>query len=468
MSASAALAAALLGAASAPAGPPPVLAALRLASPLAALGLVLALLVLAVGRKAPRAAPQASATLALWRKAARSVAGESAPRRRAPPAWRALLAAAIALASLALARPEARRAAPERELLVLLDTSPSMHLPLDPAVPAGTTRLESALARTRALLDALAAAEATPLRVRWQRVPPPDASAAGAHEARGVEPPAAWLAADASGAEPAWEAWDREGVLWVADRAPQPLAAGLVASGGPAVPGPVGSADGERIAWDGRDLRADGSAAPEQVLVSGALPPALEAVLAAWCDARGLRLSRLAPEAGDAPVVLRVEGPPVDAQAQEGARAVERDGWRARARLAAAGAPGTGSAWWSSGAAPRAALVRVERGRLGHAFLALELEPAPDEAPEAFALSWAAAFDQARGAAPGVVPLAERLAAGEPRLVEPTPVRAEAATGDGTWSAASAAAAALCALGALLALRRRERRPPRALLVASP
>src|SRR6185503_12239169 len=249
------------------------------------------------------------------------------------------------------------------------------------------------------------------------------------------------------------------GVLWISDREPAVTRAhaGLFASGGSAVFGAI-AADGRTTwTWEGAEVRAH--AEPRAVAVrvqepAGlVLPAVLERVLAAWCGARGFELART----GTAETLLVLELVPESGPDEE--LVLERDGWRARARGARPDehedALGSEAEDWLVARAAAGALrpvVRVAPGRIQVALRELA-EPTGD--PALFALSFARLFDRAALPPAGVVALAERQAAGEPRSVPGEP--AEASTGAGVelgpvLDAALAAGALLCALAAFLLL----------------
>jgi hypothetical protein len=132
-----------------------------------------------------------------------------------------------------------------------------------------------------------------------------------------------------------------------------------------------------------------------RVAPGATLPPVLERVLTAWCEARALRLARGA-EPG---ALLVLELAPGDGREQ--AVELARDGWRARGRAVHATPAeelAAGAGWLSGAAADGATLVALaaRAGRVTTWLRALD-EPAGD--PAGFALSFARLFDRCARAA---------------------------------------------------------------------
>lgn len=417
---------------------------LSAARPAAAFGLLLPVVFLLLLRLATRPPEVVIGTLELWNELPR-VAPRGARARRRPSAWALCCALALLAGALAGLGPRWERAAAPRRWTCVVDRSPSMSLP-----NGSGTRLDSALQLAE---EWLAAHAARGERVRWRT-----AGQAELELGRGERPGATWLLARAEGeAEPDWERHDRPGTLWITDREP-PVArayAGLFASGGAAVPGPIAADGRERVLWEGGELVRVPSATPGVLSVRAApgraLPAVLERVLTAWCEARGFELVR--DRASGARLVLElVEG-------DEVALELVRDGWHARARGGLPSEPAADAGAfedWLSGREPSGAARVVVRARPGRLQVGLRelAEPSGDAA--SFALSWAALLD--RCALPGedVVPLEERLAAGE-RVVAPG-VAPPADPADPEAGAALDAGLALgAALMALLALFLRAR-----------
>jgi hypothetical protein len=128
--------------------------------------------------------------------------------------------------------------------------------------------------------------------------------------------------------------------------------------------------------------------------------------------------------------------------------ALARDGWSAVGRAARFDDEGDaepdGEPWL---VAEGRTVIAAEPGRIRTVLHALD-EPAGD--PARFALSFARLFDGTARSAPGVVPLSERTAAGEPRSDPGAPPAEQSRPERGPYvDAALALWAALCALLAL-------------------
>jgi hypothetical protein len=374
-------------------------------------------------------------TLELWQGLGASPRGAGRARMHLAP-WAVLTALALLLGALAWMGPRGARASAARTWTCLVDRSPSMGW----SDGAGRPRSEAALASA---LEWLARASEPGDRVRWQ--------APGREEldlARGERPGPAWLAPERGpGGEPEWALHDLPGVLWISDRAPAAARAraGLFASGGPAVPGPI-AADGRTTwSWEAGELRARASTDAYSVGIveaSGAvLPAALERMLAAWCAARGFALAR----ASVGEVLLEIACMP----AGDEELLLERDGWRAAGRGALAESAGTTAEVWLAGRTRAGAERPVVRARAGRIEVGLRelAEPAGD--PALFALSWTRLLDRWTLRPAGVVELAERRAAGEPVRVPGVPAPEEGGPDPErgpTLDALLALAALLCAL----------------------
>ena len=381
-------------------------------------------------------------TLDLWLDLPEARGGGHARRRF--PLWALVLALALTLGALALLGPRFEPAFAPRTFTLVLDDTPSMHLPLAPGDTR--TRLEAALAAAE---DGLASAARAQDRVRW----------VGADElelALGERPSAAWFARLAKLPEPDWARYDFRGALWVTDQVPElpRTNAGVFASGGAAIPGPI-SSDGKReVLWDGERLTARARATPLRFSVRGELCAVLERVLAAWGDARGFARGAAGESVELEFEVFAAEARPL---------LTARDGWQARGR--GADLPPSACEEWLSGTAETGetlSLVRFGPGRIELSLRELE-EPRGD--PAAFALSWARLFDRAARAGGDVVPLDERQAAGDSVAI---PGRAPLASGGaanalGPYLDAGLALGAACLAGAAWFLLRaaRERDPGR-------
>lgn len=411
---------------------------LDLARPAAAWALLLGPLLLLFVRVLARPPQAVTGTLALWRALPEARAGRVGRARF--PAWALLAALALTLGALAWLGPRPRGLRAPRAWTAVVDRSPSMGLAL-----ADGTRLAHALAAAEAwLAEALEPGET----VRW--ISPGRAPLV---LALGLRPPAEWLAGD--GPEPDWAVFDAPGTLWITDREPPDprRAAGLFASGGPAVPGPIALEGSASVWWEeGRlALRARAVAPAVRIVepAGTALPEVLEGVLRAWCEARGHALVR-APAPDTLLEVALAPGPAAEELLRFG-----RDGWRATGRAAAlAPVPAGGEAedWLEATAADGAPRVLV-RARPGRLDVALHDFAPPEGDPAAFALSCARLFERSCRLPRDVVPLAERAEAGAALGVAPAaPDRAPdtlAALGP-ALDAGLALAAGLAAAAALL------------------
>ena len=425
------------------------LLALHCARPAAAWALLLPVLFLLALRAFARPPEVVVGTLDLWR----GISGPATPGRaglRIPP-WALLVALALLLGALAWLGPRGSRTRAVRTWTCVVDRSPSMELENG----AGGTRLEAALASALAWLARACGPED---RVRWL------APGRSARElAPGERPEPAWLAPErGQGGEPEWALHDRPGALWVTDHEPTVAraGAGLFASGGAAVPGPV-AADGHTTwLWDGETLLARASPRALAVRVrepaGQALPAVLERMLRAWCESRGFELAR----ATDAETLLEVELLAASGGGEE--LVLERDGWRASGRgaLPAEDAGNTAAASdeiWLVGRSRGGATPPVVRAGPGRIQVGLRELGEPSGDPALFALSWGRLFDRSALRPAGVVALAERRDAGQPKSAPGYSAPAEESAGAGqgpTIDALLALAALLCALLSFLLLAR--------------
>jgi hypothetical protein len=382
-------------------------------------------------------------TLELWDELPGSPPRGARARRRLPP-WALVCALGLLFGALAWLGPRPARAASVREWTALVDLSPSLHLP-----HGAGTRLDAALASAG---DWLARASTRGDRVRWR---------AGGRElvsSRAERPPAVWFLPRVEGEpEPEWALHDAPGTLWITDREPatRRAHAGLFTSGGAAVEGAL-AADGRvELRWERGELQLATLSTRPALLVRAAsgraLPAVLERVLAAWCEARGFELVR-APRAGTRLVVEHVPGDAAAVElARDGWNATGRGGLPADERTDAPAVETAGFEDWLAGTGVdgvRHVLVRARRGLVQ---VGLEQLSEPRGDPAQFALSWARLLERALLAPEGVVPLAERLEAGEARA-EPgaAPLAAGGGSGPGPrLDAGLALAAGLCALAAL-------------------
>lgn len=360
-------------------------------------------------RRRREPATRLTSRLPLWRRLVAEDPREARGGGRGVPPRARLLLAALCLGAFAVAAPAPVRGAGTDDVLLLVDRSPSMHLPH----PAGGTRLGRALAlASEALGRAGIPAEA---RV-W--------STHGEAPARGAAPPPSWRV------RPASPVPEPDGVagagatlvtdLWREHAGPQ------IAAGGAPVPGPVGEAGGREILWDGEALVEGRELAPRRVAVDPALAPRLRLLVELWAEERGHVV--VGRDAGSELAIGAAPG--VALPGQTGAA-----GWVLRGRLAALEGPG---ARWPSEEAP---LVRQAGPGVLEVAL-VELEEALGD-PAALAVAWGRLLDHAVLPRAEEVSLAERRSAGEERVVPP-------ARRPGPGRGPSVPAAAWLALAALL------------------
>lgn len=385
----------------------PALGAIQWTRPLGLLALVLPLVVLLASLRRERPEPVVTGTFALWARLASAAGGERS-RRRVPPA-RWLMIAALALGAVALGGPREPRSAAVRRLRVLVDRSPSMYLPCTGAEDdeRAMTRLASALAR----LDVWLAEQPSGIELEWC-----DAAEPARVVARGALPDA-WRRPPArvrcEGPEP-WAGQDRRGVLWLTDQAPvEPRHAGLCASGGAPVPGPVAWTDTEELSWDGATLVRRPLPGERSVAIRGELPTWLRAFVLAWAAERGLRPTEAAAGATDGTALL-LEVRAVAAGPEQFVRAA-RDGWwiEGEARAAPLLDEVPCRRWLDAGELP---VVTYAPGRV---WIGLAGEELPGGDPAAFAVSWSDLLDGACVAPAEVVALDERRSAGPARFGPP-------------------------------------------------
>jgi len=415
--------------------------------PWGVLALLVPALVWLLAARGGRSVDVWTGTLAVWREVAGPTPQRERRARRLPLAVRFLLAALV-IGTLALVEPRAPSPAASRTWTVVVDRSPSMYLPwlaADGKSQRQLTRLEHAAEQARELL---AQVRSEGDRVVWLTYE--DGRPA---RIEGGALPQAWLTASAiPQSEPPWPSHARTGTLWVSDAEPAAAArdAGLALSGGAAVPGFVAALGSTRVEWDGEQLRerADAGAQPVVLLAPGAEGP-VERVVRAWAQARGCEV---AAQPGASPVLaVVVDGGARSTRRGSGSMSwAGRDGWRWEVGLADAFHP-RGEVWLREDEFGLP-VVAWEPGRVTLASGLYDREPAGD--PADFALSWSALLDRAGLAPAGVVPLAERRAAGAGRVRAPLPPSTESTSPGGLPAAALAGSAAALALAALLTRRR--------------
>ena len=368
-----------------------------------ALGLlVLPVVLLLLARRPGRPERLATGTLEVWRAVAgaRPKAARGArPRIPLDVWWTAL---ALTLGALALAGPSPERAPTELEWRFVVDRSPSMYLPAgrdafegDLEGVEGRTRIELALERAEAFADEVGG------RVTWVGLE-------DAGRRASLTPPRIARAA------PSWSSCDAPGTVWVTDRAPDIVRAhaGLVASGGPAAPGPVGTLGSTRLDFDGeRVVEVEDGAPTLSLQVDAALPEQLRELADYYAEARGFAVNG----SGSVALALRSVGKGPDAIVR-----AAQDGFAFTARAAASGVPGELNGVrptpWLRAAQDDLALIAAAPGVV---FVALRELAELRGDPAAFPVAFAALFDEHALPAPGVVAMEERLPAGEPRFEPP-------------------------------------------------
>ena len=393
---------------------------LELHRPLGLLALALPVLLLLFSKRRERPTSLATGAFALWEGLPASERG--AGRRRRIPRERWLIIFALASGALALSDPRPAVKPPRRTWHVVVDVSPSMYLGHGPL----GTRMEAACE----VLYGLAASGG--VRLTWSQ----GGSGAGMEADR--LPPSFSMAPSRPQAEPNWAAVDRAGVVWLTDRVPgvEPRRAGLVASGGPPVPGAIGTRGPIWLDWDGEVVSERGGAPVRALRLSTGLPAPVRQVATAWAEERGLGLS------GGA-VALSLE-----AVSTHGAGPVRasRDGWSltgsgGQAPASHGGRPCT--TWLAGGDPPRPLITWVT----GHVWVALGGISDPLGGADAWAVSWAELLDDALLPLEGVVSSTERAEAGEGHVLGP-----QGETGSTDGSTGMPAAALLSGLASGLAL----------------
>jgi hypothetical protein len=392
------------------------------ARPWALLALLLPLAVLLGSFRPARPEPRFTGAFTLWREVRSS--GEGGRARADMPPARVIWILALILGCLALAKPEPTLSGPSQRLTVVMDRSASMDL----AHPGGGTRLRAALSRLQQWLDQQSGAIALE-HFDGRSLDSLDDLSLPALRTDGIHD---------------WSSYDRAGLVWITDQAPAqaPVLAGLVASGGDAVPGAVAAKDEDRWWWDGEALawRTEQGAGGE-LRLTGGVPETLQQLARLWAEERGWEVV-MGPAGGASSgpyLELITPGGLPGAVAEVG-----RDGWRARVRgLAGAVVPGTGEPWQVDGvfrAAGRIELHWAEFQQLGGN-------------AGAFVASWAQLFDDCVRTALDVASVEERGAAGEAQFQAPTLERVgaplEGRTPPARWSAYLAAAAAALGVVAL-------------------
>ena len=347
-------------------------------------GLLALLLPLAVLVWSLRSEPhrdEATGSFRLWRELAAETRATDARRRRGLPPGIVWLLLALVAASLALAGPRRSRRDLAETWEVVIDRSASMYLPLEAG--AGEPRLVAAMRQAESLLAQRG--------VELEDCTFVDASS-GARQP--FEVAAAWLREPPpQSVEPRWARYDGPGRLLVTDRSPADLEhASWVAVGGAEIPGLVD----RRLEWDGSELEEVVETRAPRVAASG-LPAELEELVRIWCDTRGLELGE--GTGGAASLFLQAEPPGTPTP-----RRVGRDGWWIEGAWHAPRPVADERVSWLPGGEVLAAPGRLRIGLSGPLVLGGDVA--------ALAASWCELFDRSLASPPGVVPLAERRAAG--------------------------------------------------------
>jgi hypothetical protein len=388
--------------------------------------------------------------IALWRRIAANTRGER--RRRRPPLELLCVVVALVGAVLALARPVTSSAASVERWQVVVDTSPSCALPWNggpsprlvvaaEALAAWAHERSATLGRTIEF-EWLAHGEVWPRRMGAADLPNAAAALLG-----GV----AGVAVERHDGEPDWLQHDRGGVLWLTDCVRHANLAGVFASGGAAVPGPIGEDAGRAIVWGPDGTLALGDVVSRgSFVLQGAVPLELTRIAELFGEERRLELVRVGAGSAASPR-LTLRGPSDVDTTPEGARSewvpVGRDGWRARARGSRAPTVGsdTTTAWLADSRGR--VWCGSARGLVAVDFVELAVEPGCEAA---FAASWAALFDGALLPPAGCVPYDERQACGStvvrPPATDALPPRMDERRERAPWLGTLAALAAGLAL----------------------
>ena len=412
--------------------------------------------ILVIARAFVRARPEerATGTLALWQRAFAANAAGGSRRRLELPLWLVLLALSLTAGALALAGPRKRPPEESATWHVVLDSSPSMFLPTG----GGKSRLELACEELRVrLADSAVTSEAT--GIEWVR-PRPD----GVVERSLDTLPESWLRNPRNAwPETDWTPWDRAGHIWLTDdaRGLEPDVAGVMASGGDLVPGPVAIHGTTRIDWDGeRLLEVAYGAERSFVACSSDIPERLRELFAVWARERGFEVRTDDRESDSCLLRFDTAGEGTDRELSAG-----RDGWSlsVSGRALELGAARAAECWLAT--TDGACVVSWERGRV--TFALVDGRIVLSGAPESIAVSWASLWDQALLEPNTTVDVGERASAGPASWRAPVTARSEApARGESDYTVAWIALASLAL--ALLALIARLSRGPRPNRVEAP
>ena len=366
---------------------------------LSALAAPLLLLLLSLRSEAPRSI--VTGTLRFWRDLEETSAAHA--RRRRLPLERLLLILGLTAAALALGGPQRRPSVPLPQWQVLVDTRPAMFLEHTDAAgrPTGEgSRLDVALALLQELRGRL---DPTPDLV-FRR------NADGAEEtAAGSAVPRSWLRSPRiPQAAPSWERWDQAHWIWLTDSLPGgeeglPGRAGYACSGGGPVPGPVATAGGAYLVWDGGGLVEQAGAPARGIQILGDLPKNLMTLIGLWAADRGLSMGSDGVE-----LALEIVGTGTGSSA---AVQLQRDGWSASSAVFGGLELSASERSWLS--------VQLEGSRVpvvawqpGRVRLSLTDSFTGLGDPAELAVSWAQLLDGAILPASGVCNLEQRQSAG--------------------------------------------------------
>lgn len=410
---------------------------LEFARPLALALLALPIALLLFARLVDRPPASFTGAFELWLAVASARPDDARARRKRipPPLW--IFALGLACAVLAAAGPRPREAAGVWRVLV--DRSPSMYLPVS-TEPGAPTRLARAAELLRERLSGV--------ELDWA-----DVGADLPVVEHGGALPETWSAPPRFvRRELEWSAHDAAGTVWLTDASAgaAPARATLCTGGGDAVPGLVGRRGELGLVWDGVAIREEAVQSRRgYVLIESERfypqGPPLDA-LRAWTDARSLLMSFSSERQGL--LFARAGGESVPRHEVH----FGRDGWRAIGVVDQVApredADGPLSIWLA--ADDGTPVVTAGPGRVYFA-AANRREFVLESGDEAVAVSFARLFDECVQPAPGVVALAERAAAGEPRFVfgPPPEPKSEALAAAARWTSASIALALFLVLGAV-------------------
>ena len=212
-----------------------------------------------------------------------ATSGSRTKRQLTPDRIAAIAALVCAVTALLGPRP-APAARGSDSFALLVDRSPSMYLEHDPRSGRADRRIDVAIEAALAALED----HSIDVELVWLD--------GGREIGTGPEPPDELLEPPRPGRdEPLFEAFDREGVLWVTD-APTGAwreHAGIALSGGEAVPGPVAvTPDGTRV-WtaDGRIIDAGSGAPRPRVRIAAGVEPLFVRFAELWARERDLEVT---------------------------------------------------------------------------------------------------------------------------------------------------------------------------------